>query len=71
MSNSSGSAPGRRFSKAAQNSSWKRYSSSPAPSSSGEWGEDAYPAQTTTRYALYTTARHFGRLAKRVLMGAA
>ena len=43
----------------------------PAPSSSGEWGEDAYPAQTTTRYALYATARHFGRLAKRVLMGAA
>ena len=33
------------------------------------WGEDAYPAETTTRYAVYTTARHFGRLAKRVLLG--
>ena len=43
----------------------------PAPAASGEWGEDAYPMETTTRYAVYTTARHFGRLAKRVLMGAA
>ncbi|USF26633.1 hypothetical protein N510_001563 [Firmicutes bacterium ASF500] len=43
----------------------------PAPAASGEWGEDAYPAQTTTRYAVYTTARHFGRLAKRVLGGIA
>lgn len=34
------------------------------------WGEDAYPAETTTRYAVYTTARHFGRLARRVLLGA-
>ena len=41
----------------------------PAPAASGEWGEDSYPVETTTRYAVYTTARHFGRLAKRVLMG--
>lgn len=33
------------------------------------WGEDTYPAQTTTRYAVYATARHFGRLAKRALLG--
>lgn len=43
----------------------------PAPAASGEWGEDAYPVETTTRYAVYTTARHFGRLAKRVLGGIA
>ena len=43
----------------------------PAPAESGEWGEDAYPVETTTRYAVYTTARHFGRLAKRVLGGIA
>ena len=43
----------------------------PAPASSQDWGEDAYPVQTTTRYAVYTTARHFGRLALRVLIGAA
>ena len=41
----------------------------PVPACAGDWGEDSYPAQTTTRYAVYTTARHFGRLAKRVLMG--
>lgn len=41
----------------------------PAPVSAGDWGEDAYPVETTTRYALYTTARHFGRLALRVLEG--
>lgn len=35
----------------------------------GEWGEDTFPAVTTTRYAVYTTARHFGRLAKRALLG--
>ena len=43
----------------------------PAPACAGEWGEDVYPVETTTRYALYTTARHFGRLAKRVLTGVA
>lgn len=43
----------------------------PAPASSQDWGEDAYPVQTTTRYAVYTTARHFGRLALRVLGGTA
>ena len=43
----------------------------PAPASAGDWGEDAYPLETTTRYAVYTTARHFGRLALRVLTGAA
>ena len=42
----------------------------PAPAA-GEWGEDAYPLQTTARYAFYTTARHFGRLALRVLEGTA
>ena len=43
----------------------------PAPASSQDWGEDAYPVQTTTRYAVYTTARHFGRLALRALGGIA
>lgn len=43
----------------------------PAPAAAGDWGEDPYPAQTTTRYAFYTTARHFGRLALRVLGGIA
>ena len=41
----------------------------PAPARAGDWGEDSYPVETTTRYAVYTTARHFGRLAKRVLTG--
>ena len=43
----------------------------PAQSSAGleEWGEDTFPHETTTRYAIYTTARHFGRLAKRALIG--
>lgn len=35
----------------------------------GQWGEDPFPASTTTRYALYATARHFGVLAKRALLG--
>ena len=43
----------------------------PAPVCAGDWGEDPYPMETTTRYAVYTTARHFGRLAKRVLGGIA
>ena len=43
----------------------------PAPAASGDWGEDTYPVETTTRYAVYTTARHFGRLAKRALGGIA
>lgn len=43
----------------------------PAPVCAADWGEDAYPAETTTRYAVYTTARHFGRLALRVLGGIA
>ena len=43
----------------------------PAPAAAGDWGEDTYPAQTTTRYAVFTTARHFGRLALRVLTGVA
>ena len=34
------------------------------------WGEDQFLRETTTRYAVYTTARHFGRLAKRAFMGA-
>ena len=33
-------------------------------------GEDQFLRETTTRYAVYTTARHFGRLAKRAFMGA-
>lgn len=41
----------------------------PVPASPGDWGEDPYPARTTTRYAAYTTARHFGRLARRALAG--
>lgn len=43
----------------------------PAPAAAGDWGEDTYPVETTTRYAVYTTARHFGRLALRVLEGIA
>ncbi len=42
-----------------------------APVCAGDWGEDIYPMETTTRYAVYTTARHFGRLALRVLTGVA
>lgn len=41
------------------------------PACAGEWGEDTYPAKTTARYAFYTTARHFGRLALRALGGIA
>lgn len=41
----------------------------PAPASAQDWGDDSYPIETTTRYAVYTTARHFGRLALRVLAG--
>ena len=33
----------------------------------GRWGTDPFPQYTSRRYAVYTTARHFGRLAKRVL----
>ncbi|MEM5780324.1 MAG: hypothetical protein AAGU02_04160 [Lawsonibacter sp.] len=36
----------------------------------GQWGDDTFPMPTTTRYAVYTTARHFGLLAKRALLGA-
>ena len=43
----------------------------PAFSVREEWGEDDFSRETTTGYAVYTTARHFGRLAKRVLRGAA
>lgn len=43
----------------------------PAPVRAADWGEDTYPLETTTRYAVYTTARHFGRLAKRALLGVA
>lgn len=34
-----------------------------------DWGEDTFPQETTVRYAVYTTARHFGRLAKRAVLG--
>ena len=37
----------------------------------GAAGEDDFPREVTTGYAVYTTARHFGRLAKRVLRGVA
>lgn len=37
----------------------------------GDWGEDAFPCETTAGYAVYTTARHFGRLVKRALLGVA
>lgn len=37
----------------------------------GQWGDDVFPLSTTTRYAVYTTARHFGMLAKRALLGVA
>ena len=43
----------------------------PAPVCAADWGEDAYPVETSTRYAVYTTARHFGRLALRALGGIA
>lgn len=37
----------------------------------GNWDKDNFLRETTTYYAFFTTARHFGRLAKRALMGAA
>ncbi len=43
----------------------------PVSASARDWGEDLYPARTTARYAVYATARHFGRLALRVLAGTA
>ena len=36
----------------------------------GEWGEDTFPEETSVSYAVYTTARHFGRLARRAVTGA-
>ncbi|MBD5150274.1 MAG: hypothetical protein HDT18_07890 [Oscillibacter sp.] len=41
----------------------------PIPACTSDWGKDIYPSETTARYAVYTTARHFGRLALRVLAG--
>ena len=41
----------------------------PAPDQGGRWGNDAFQRETTIRYGVYTTARHFGRLAKRALLG--
>lgn len=41
------------------------------PAPLGDWGRDSFDRETTTRYAFYTTARHFGRLAKRLLTGVA
>lgn len=35
----------------------------------GRWDKDSFPHYTSRRYAIYTTARHFGRLAKRFLLG--
>lgn len=37
----------------------------------GQWGEDGFARETTVPYAVYTTARHFGRLAKRAVLGVA
>lgn len=40
------------------------------PAPTGEaWGADPFPAVTSIRYAVYTTARHFGQLAKRLVLG--
>lgn len=36
----------------------------------GRWGEDLFLTETTKSYAVYTTAVHFGRLAKRAFLGA-
>ena len=36
-----------------------------------DWGEDAFPRETTTRFRFFCTTRHFGRLAKRALLGVA
>ena len=41
----------------------------PTSHTPGEWGEDAFPRETTIGYAVCTTVRHFGRLAQRALMG--
>ena len=43
----------------------------PAPDRGEDWGEDAFYRETTTRYRVYCTTRHFGRLARRVVHGAA
>lgn len=37
----------------------------------GQWGNDPFQRETTVGYAVYTTARHFGRLARRALAGEA
>lgn len=39
--------------------------------SQGDWGRDVFSHETTTCYAVCTTARHFGRLAKRLVTGGA
>lgn len=45
------------------------YEGSAAPLAAyGEWGKDEFPLETSRRYAIYKTAYHFGRLAKRVLL---
>jgi len=41
----------------------------PIPSNLESWGQDTFPQETTTRYAVFTTARHFGRLARRAIFG--
>lgn len=43
----------------------------PSASPMEAWGRDSFPCETTARYAFYTTARHFGRLARRLVTGAA
>jgi hypothetical protein len=35
------------------------------------WGEDTFSRDVTTRYHFFCTTRHFGRLAKRALIGVA
>ena len=36
----------------------------------GEWGQDHFPEAVSRSFAIRTTARHFGRLARRALTGA-
>ena len=44
--------------------------SMPASVPEEDWGEDNFWRETTTRYRVFCTTRHFGRLARRVVQGA-
>lgn len=51
---------------------WVVYEGSAQPMAKrGRWGRDTFPEQTSTRYAVYSTARQLGRLARRAALGAA